>query len=575
MMMMMTCLTLRDSIICLPIIRYGDSFTPQERLLDIIEFIRSSHRKYMGLERDLAVDTELDPRVDGCLYFVPPHRLKQIDLEFMRQLSRICPLIPLIAKADSMTTHELSAFRSEIKTRAKAFGVEFFKFPATAFDAANIRKDARDFPPFAVVSSERTAVLESGTFWPVREYQWGTCEAFNRMHSDCSVLKTLLLEHGFHDLKKDSHRYYTAYRTQRMRPGLLASWGRAIDVPFLQCLIAVSPFLHPKMAQCLHTDYASSSLVTTTELPEEALQSDPGYILPPDPMGHWRYSLCDCKNLLLCLFGWCLPCLPLAQLYEKMVSAGTFLNVVLLFCAMVTVRYILTITASALGITAFTWFVWMMNLMVQIVMIFAAVRIRKAIRLKYGIHEQCCGTCEDCCCAWCCMPCVIAQMWTHVNDPQRTQASIISGFSEVGLPSDFNPNVWYPDRAFDGNDESSNPTVVVTVSTPRGSKTNGSYTAAAPRSVVVVDQPEESVKVSSSDFASGGGRGGGGRGGGGACRGGGGGNPFSRNQGIPNLASVPLSDGDGGDGELRSRSTFDPAASANKEVRSSEPGTGV
>jgi len=250
-----------------------------------------------------------------------------------------------------------------------------------------------------------------------------------------------------------------------------------------------------------------------------------------------------------------------------MISAGTFLNVVLLFCAMVTVRYILTITASALGITAFTWFVWMMNLVVQIVMIFAAIRIRKAIRLKYGIHEQCCGTCEDCCCAWCCMPCVIAQMWTHVNDPQRTQASIISGFSEVGLPSDFNPNVWYPDRTFDGNDESSNPAVVVTVSTPRGSKTNGSYTAAGPRSVVVVDQPEKS------DFASGGGCGGGG--GGWACRGEVGGNPFSRNQGIPRLVSVPLGDGGGDHKELRLGSTFDPAASANKEAHSTEPGTGV
>jgi len=32
-----------------------------------------------------------------------------------------------------------------------------------------------------------------------------------------------------------------------------------------------------------------------------------------------------------------------------------------------------------------------------------------------------------------------------VNDPQRTRASILGGFSEVGMPSDFNPKTaWYP-----------------------------------------------------------------------------------------------------------------------------------
>ena len=35
-------------------------------------------------------------------------------------------------------------------------------------------------------------------YWPIREYQWGRCEAFNRQHSDCSILKRLLLEEAFH-----------------------------------------------------------------------------------------------------------------------------------------------------------------------------------------------------------------------------------------------------------------------------------------------------------------------------------------------------------------------------------------
>ena len=36
--------------------------------------------------------------------------------------------------------------------------------------------------------------LGGGAYWPVRQYYWGTCEAFNTQHSDCTFLKKLLLE---------------------------------------------------------------------------------------------------------------------------------------------------------------------------------------------------------------------------------------------------------------------------------------------------------------------------------------------------------------------------------------------
>lgn len=30
-----------------------------------------------------------DPRVDVCVYFIAPHRLKQMDVEFMKRLSLV------------------------------------------------------------------------------------------------------------------------------------------------------------------------------------------------------------------------------------------------------------------------------------------------------------------------------------------------------------------------------------------------------------------------------------------------------------------------------------------------------
>ena len=50
-------------------------------------------------------------------------------------------------------------------------------------------------PPFAVVASNKfDEVKGSGSYWPVRDYHWGTCEAFSTQHSDCTYLKRLLLE---------------------------------------------------------------------------------------------------------------------------------------------------------------------------------------------------------------------------------------------------------------------------------------------------------------------------------------------------------------------------------------------
>ena len=150
---------------------YGDSFSPQQRLLDIVEFIRQQQRTYMERLWNLSTSSMIDPRVDVCLYFVPPHRLKEIDLVFMLQLSRVVPLIPLIAKADSMTNGELTVFRRELLTRASKRGIEFFSFSEHSFDEAKIfNVDRSQFPPFAVVSSDLS--VKPDAFWPIREYRY-------------------------------------------------------------------------------------------------------------------------------------------------------------------------------------------------------------------------------------------------------------------------------------------------------------------------------------------------------------------------------------------------------------------
>lgn len=47
------------------------------------------------------------------------HRLKQIDIEFMRQLHTKVNLIPVIAKADTLTDEEVAEFKARVRHSQK------------------------------------------------------------------------------------------------------------------------------------------------------------------------------------------------------------------------------------------------------------------------------------------------------------------------------------------------------------------------------------------------------------------------------------------------------------------------
>jgi len=85
----------------------------------ILQYIHACNEKALARDQDAKRTTPLasddDPRVDICIYFLSPHRIKPIDLKFMTELSALVPLVPVLAKADSMTTNELDDFRKGVR----------------------------------------------------------------------------------------------------------------------------------------------------------------------------------------------------------------------------------------------------------------------------------------------------------------------------------------------------------------------------------------------------------------------------------------------------------------------------
>ena len=57
---------------------------------------------------------QLKHSITACLYFIPPHRMKKIDLILISAISQLTTVIPVIAKSDCMTEAELAAYRVEV-----------------------------------------------------------------------------------------------------------------------------------------------------------------------------------------------------------------------------------------------------------------------------------------------------------------------------------------------------------------------------------------------------------------------------------------------------------------------------
>ncbi|KAF8067209.1 glpF [Scenedesmus sp. PABB004] len=164
---------------------------------------------------ETAMCGQLQHSVTACLYFIPPHRMKKIDLILMAAISQLVTVVPVIGKADAMTERELVTYRGEVlrmlsapnkyvPTRnLPALEVSLFGFAESILADLGMAKGQL---PIAIVSSRESEPCDDPAFLaslglegvsnptqPVRHYRWGAVYPLNRGHSDLIVLKRLLL----------------------------------------------------------------------------------------------------------------------------------------------------------------------------------------------------------------------------------------------------------------------------------------------------------------------------------------------------------------------------------------------
>jgi septin family protein len=84
----------------------------------IAEYIEEQHFKYFTSESGCGAERRRlqDTRVHCCLYFLPPNLkgLRPIDVEAMRKLGELVNILPVIARADSLTKSELNQLKEQV-----------------------------------------------------------------------------------------------------------------------------------------------------------------------------------------------------------------------------------------------------------------------------------------------------------------------------------------------------------------------------------------------------------------------------------------------------------------------------
>jgi len=200
---------------------YGDQVNNDRCWDPIVKYIKDQHSAY--LRKELTAQRERyiqDTRVHCCLFFIQPsgHALKPIDIVVLKKLSDVVNVVPVIAKSDSLTLEERSAFKERIKEEFAFHNLRMYPYDNDEQDeeerATNTK--IKDLIPFAVVGSEKSIVV-GGRSVRGRQNRWGVINVEDENHCEFVSLRNFLTRTHLQDLiETTSQIHYETFRAKQL-----------------------------------------------------------------------------------------------------------------------------------------------------------------------------------------------------------------------------------------------------------------------------------------------------------------------------------------------------------------------
>ncbi|XP_078741593.1 septin-2-like [Lampetra fluviatilis] len=219
---------------------YGDSLDSSSCFESILSYIDAQYKRYLRDESGLNRRHLVDYRVHCCFYFLSPHGhgLKLLDVEFLKALSCKVNVVPVIAKADSLTLKERERLKKRVMKEMEDHGIRIYQLPDAESDEDEAFREqlrlVKESVPFAVVGSTSLCEVRG------RLYPWGVVEVENAEHNDFLKLRTMLVTH-MQDLQEVTHELlYESFRSECLRhasgsapsaPGSASHAARGLVLP--------------------------------------------------------------------------------------------------------------------------------------------------------------------------------------------------------------------------------------------------------------------------------------------------------------------------------------------------------
>ncbi|NWI61141.1 SEPT4 protein, partial [Calyptomena viridis] len=132
---------------------FGDAVNNTECWKPVADYIDQQFEQYFRDESGLNRKNIQDNRVHCCIYFISPfghgygqlgwgwegqgtrgslgssHRLRPLDVEFMRALHQRVNIVPVLAKADTLTPAEVERMKNKIREEIDRYGIHIYQFP--------------------------------------------------------------------------------------------------------------------------------------------------------------------------------------------------------------------------------------------------------------------------------------------------------------------------------------------------------------------------------------------------------------------------------------------------------------
>ncbi|AFN83738.1 septin [Encephalitozoon romaleae SJ-2008] len=191
---------------------FGETLDDTEIQETICNFIKAQLDMFIAEESKIRRNPKYeDTRVHCLLYFIPSTSfgLKNRDIVFLKKVSGLVNIIPVISKSDGLSITERIEVKRQVVEQMRHYNISIFDLDdPEIYSSPTAGNDLNSLVPFMIVSADGEN-LESR----VRNYQWGSVSIDNPEHCDLPALRELLLStHIYGLIDYTASEIYENYR---------------------------------------------------------------------------------------------------------------------------------------------------------------------------------------------------------------------------------------------------------------------------------------------------------------------------------------------------------------------------